>query len=59
MHAFLRLHERSEESEILEYETVVRRCVILAIKAGSVINFEELQDLTAIKALKGVSHTFI
>jgi hypothetical protein len=59
MHAFLRLHERSEQSEILEFETVVRRCVILAIKAGSVINFEELQDLTAIKALKGVSDTFI
>jgi hypothetical protein len=59
MHAFLRSHERSEQSEILEHETVVRRCVILAIKAGSVINFEELQDLTAIKALKGVSYPLI
>lgn len=52
MHAFLRLFEKSSEDECKKQETAVRRCVILAIKANNVINFEELQDLTAIKALK-------
>jgi hypothetical protein len=62
MHAFLRTLEKAPESEILKHEKEVRRCVILAIKTGSVINFEELQDLTAIRALTGVSewrHNFL
>jgi hypothetical protein len=42
MHAFLRTLDKAEESEILTHEKEVRRCIILAIKAGSVINFEEL-----------------
>lgn len=36
-------------------ETQARRCVILAIKSSSVINFEELLDLKAIKSLEAVS----
>ena len=36
-------------------EPHARRCVILAIKTTKVINFEELLDLKAIKALESVS----
>lgn len=36
-------------------EQDARRCVILAIKSPAVINFEELLDLKAIKALESVS----
>jgi hypothetical protein len=38
-----------------EQESAARRCVILAIKSSSVINFEELLDLKSIKALESVS----
>ena len=36
-------------------ENEARRCVILAIKSGNVINFEELLELKTIKALEAVS----
>lgn len=51
MHAHLRLFEKASEDELKEQENAVRRCIILAIKASTVINFEELQDLAAFKAL--------
>jgi len=42
MHAHLRLFEKASEDELKEQENAVRRCIILAIKASTVINFEEL-----------------
>lgn len=51
MHAYLRLYGTKQLSskELGEIEADARRCVILAIKAVDVINFEELLDLPAIK----------
>jgi hypothetical protein len=56
LHAYLRQFENKEN--LAPNESDARRCVILAIKSRSVINFEELLDLKAIKSLKDVSILF-
>jgi len=53
MHAHLRLFEKAGNSDLSDQSAAVRRCVILAVKANNIINFEELQDLKAVKTLKG------
>lgn len=53
LHAYLRQFENKDN--LVPSESDARRCVILAIKTRSVINFEELLDLKAIKSLKDVS----
>lgn len=55
LHAYLRQFEN--DKAVVDVEAEARRCVILAIKASSVINFEELLDLKSIKALESVSLT--
>jgi hypothetical protein len=44
---------------MVSVENEARRCVILAIKSGNVINFEELLELKSIKALEAVSKLII
>jgi hypothetical protein len=56
LHAYLRQFENKDN--LSPNESDARRCVILAIKSRSVINFEELLDLKAIKSLKDVSNLF-
>lgn len=56
LHAYLRLFEL-DKTNAMPAEKHARRCVILAIKSGSVINFEELLSLKTIKALEEVSLT--
>ena len=54
MHAYLKLFKNKLKADELKLtERDARRCVILAIKAVDVINFEELLDLEAIKQLTG------
>lgn len=54
MHAYLRQFESEKSAANLSaIQAHARRCVILAIKTSNVINFEELLDLKAIKALEG------
>lgn len=59
MHAYLRLFQNEDkkqnykEEEMKNLDSEARRCVILAIKARNVINFEELLHLNAIKKLTG------
>lgn len=56
MHAYLRLFKKKLSADELKLtERDARRCVILAIKAVDVINFEELLDLQAIKQLSGAN----
>jgi hypothetical protein len=53
MHAYLRQFELDKITQnMAQIEPHARRCVILAIKTSNVINFEELLDLKAIKALE-------
>jgi hypothetical protein len=53
MHAYLRQFELDKNTaNMAAIESHVKRCIILAIKTPNVINFEELQDLKAIKALE-------
>jgi hypothetical protein len=51
------LYEGAKESELSadNVDEDAKRCVILAIKVPTVINFEEVLDLDAIKHLQGVS----
>ena len=51
MHAHLKLYD-ANDSALSQTEDDARRCVILAIKAVDVINFAELEDLSAVKELK-------
>ena len=44
-----------QEEELKTLENEARRCVILAIKARDVINFEELLELSAINKLQGAN----
>ncbi len=54
LYAYLRLFEDEKcEIDMAKEEARVRCCVLLAIKASSVINFEEIQDLRTIKTLQG------
>ena len=56
MHAYLKLFKKQlSAAELTLTERDARRCVILAIKAVDVINFEELVDLQAIKQLTGTN----
>jgi len=56
MHAYLRTFEKVKNDEELKkiaaLQESARRCIILAIKACSVINFEEILDLKAIKSVE-------
>jgi len=56
MHAYLRTFEKvKNEDELKKLATLqasARRCIILAIKACSVINFEEILDLKAVKSVQ-------
>lgn len=52
--AYLKLYTEADGAEVLaKTETDARRCVILAIKAVDIINFDELVEQAAIKALTG------
>ena len=52
MHAHLKLYEAADAAAMQnDIEDDARRCVILAIKAVDVINFAELEDLSAVKQL--------
>lgn len=51
LYAYLRLFESANDKDIAAIESEVHKCIILAIKAPSVINFEEIQDLKAMKAI--------
>ena len=42
MHAHLRLFEKASDEELTDQSAAVRRCVIVAVKASNIINFEEL-----------------
>ena len=54
MHAYLKLFKKQlKAEELAQTESDARRCVILAIKAVDVINFEELLDLQVIKQMTG------
>lgn len=54
MHAYLKLYKKKlTAEEVALTERDARKCVILAIKAVDVINFEELLDLQAIKQMTG------
>lgn len=56
MHAYLKLFKKQlSKEELTLTERDARRCVILAVKAVDVINFEELLDLQAIKQLTGTN----
>jgi len=52
IYANLKLYEETDAA-IDSTESDARRCVILAIKAVDVINFDELLDLPAIKKMAG------
>jgi len=56
MHAYLRTFEKTKNEDDLKkvqnLQESARKCIILAIKACSVINFEEILDLKAIKAVQ-------
>lgn len=56
MHAYLKTFEKNttedELKKLTNLQDSARRCIILAIKACSVINFEEILDLKAIKAVE-------
>ena len=56
MHAYLRTFERTKNEDELkklkDLQVNARRCIILAIKACQVINFEEILDLKAIKSVQ-------
>ena len=56
MVSYLRLFEGSPESELVENNVgaSAKRCVILAVKVPTAINFEEVLELNAIKNLRGV-----
>lgn len=56
MVSYLRLFEGSPESELVENNVgaSAKRCVILAVKVPTAINFEEVLELNAIKSLRGV-----
>lgn len=58
MLAYLKLFQGSSQDELAKnkVEEDAKRCVILAIKVPTVINFEEVLDLDALKYLKGVSN---
>jgi hypothetical protein len=49
------LRQFENDKNMASVENEARRCVILAIKSGNVINFEELLELKTIKALEAVS----
>lgn len=57
MAAYLKLFERSDEKELASHkiENEARRCVILAIKVPTVVDFAETLKLNAVKYLEGVS----
>ena len=57
MEAYLKLFERSNEQELQSnhVENEARRCVILAIKVPTVVDFAETLKLNAVKYLQGVS----
>lgn len=54
--AYLRLFEGSAESELLKHsvDESAKKCIILAVKVPTVINFEEVLDLDSVKHLKSV-----
>ena len=53
MQAYLKLYEGANANELSSnnVEDDAKRCVILAIKVPTVINFEDVLDLDAIKHL--------
>lgn len=61
MQAYLKLYEGANASELAanNVDEDAKRCVILAIKVPTVINFEEVLDLDAIKHLQGVRDLLI
>ena len=53
----MKLFERSNESELASnnIENEARRCVILAVKVPTVVDFAETIRLNAVKFLQGVN----
>ena len=60
MQAYLKLYEGANANELSSsnVDEDAKRCVILAIKVPTVINFEDVLDLDAIKNLQGVRIIF-
>lgn len=57
MQGYLRTFERSDEKELTAnlIEIEAKRCVILAIKVPTVIDFADILKLNAVKYLQAVS----
>jgi hypothetical protein len=55
--ALLKLYKGASEQEFIEHgvDEDAKRCVVLAIKVPTIINFDEVLNLDAIKRLKAVS----
>lgn len=52
MYAYCSLFEKATKEELAAIEKDVHSCVVLAVKAPSVVNFEELQDMKALKSIQ-------
>jgi hypothetical protein len=55
MIAFLKLYEKSTEAELVsqKIEQQAKRCVVLGVKVPTVIDFNDILQLTAVKHLQG------
>jgi hypothetical protein len=60
MEAYLRLFEKSNNDELTKHnaEVEARRCVLLAIKVPTEVEFAETLKLNAVKYLQSVSHKY-
>jgi hypothetical protein len=58
MEAYLRLFEKSNQNELASHqvEAEARRCVLLAIKVPTEVDFAETLKLNAVKYLQGVCY---
>jgi hypothetical protein len=57
MAAYLKLFQKSSDSELSQHnvEREAKRCVLLAIKVPTVIDFKDILELTAVKYLQSKS----
>lgn len=53
MLAYLRLFQKSPETELAQSTAEAKRCVILAVKVPTVIDFKDILKLDAVKHLQG------
>lgn len=56
MCAYLRLFDKSSKDELIQHKVEIeaRRCVLLAIKVPTEVDFAEILKLNAVKYLQGV-----